>query len=90
MQVASAVQKTTRVVSRFVVTVWQSPIHVLGSRFGYSLKVSLGIQRDGLTTFHTTLGTWSPQRSIVRQNVTAIKFIEDGEGLVGGTTDGVL
>jgi hypothetical protein len=35
-------------------------------------------------------GTWIPQRSIVRQNVTTIKFVEDGDALIGGTTDGVL
>lgn len=36
------------------------------------------------------LGTWLPQRSILRQNVTVIKFVEDGAALLGGTTDGVL
>ncbi len=35
-------------------------------------------------------GTWLPQRAILRQNVTALKFIEDGEAMIGGTTDGVL
>lgn len=35
-------------------------------------------------------GTWQPQRSILRQNVTSIKFVEDGEALLGGTKDGVL
>lgn len=35
-------------------------------------------------------GTWQPQRSILRQNVTCIKFVEDGEALIGGTSDGVL
>lgn len=36
------------------------------------------------------VGTWVPQRSILRQNVTAIRFIEGGEALVGGTRDGVV
>lgn len=35
-------------------------------------------------------GMWQPQRSILRQNVTTIKFIEEGEALLGGTADGVL
>src|SRR6267154_97832 len=35
-------------------------------------------------------GTWRPQRSILRQNVTCIKFVEDGDALLGGTSDGVL
>lgn len=35
-------------------------------------------------------GTWQPQRSILRQNVTSIQFVEDGEALIGGTSDGVL
>ena len=35
-------------------------------------------------------GTWQPQRSILRQNVTSIKFVQDGEALIGGTSDGVL
>jgi hypothetical protein len=39
---------------------------------------------------HRFEGTWQPQRSILRQNVTAIRFIEDGEALLGGTRDGVL
>lgn len=36
------------------------------------------------------IGTWQSQRSILRQNVTAIKFVEDGDALLGGTKDGVL
>lgn len=36
------------------------------------------------------LGTWQVQRSILRQNVTAIKFVEHGDAIIGGTSDGVL
>ena len=36
------------------------------------------------------IGTWQAQRSIVRPNVTAIKFVDDGGALLGGTRDGVL
>lgn len=35
-------------------------------------------------------GTWQAQRSILRQNVTSIQFVEDGRALLGGTRDGVL
>lgn len=41
-------------------------------------------------SFFKRLGTWQPQRSILRQNVTAIRFVEDGSALLGGTRDGVL
>ena len=36
------------------------------------------------------LGSWQSQRPIDRQNVTAIKFIDGGMALLGGTKDGVL
>jgi hypothetical protein len=36
------------------------------------------------------LGSWQSQRPIDRQNVTAIKFIDGGTALLGGTKDGVL
>lgn len=36
------------------------------------------------------LGSWIPQRSIGRQKVTAIKFVDEGDALVGGTEDGTL
>jgi hypothetical protein len=42
----------------------------------------------GVDAFAT--GMWQPQRSILRRNVTSIKFVEEGEALVGGTADGVL
>jgi len=42
------------------------------------------------TCFTILVGTWLAQRSILRQNVSAIKFVEDGEALVGGTRDGAL
>lgn len=35
-------------------------------------------------------GSWRAQRSITRTNVTALKFIDDGDALLGGTRDGVL
>ncbi|KAF9484904.1 WD40 repeat-like protein [Pholiota conissans] len=35
-------------------------------------------------------GTWQPQREIVRSGVTALKFVQDGNALIGGCRDGVL
>ncbi|EIN07911.1 hypothetical protein PUNSTDRAFT_144401 [Punctularia strigosozonata HHB-11173 SS5] len=35
-------------------------------------------------------GSWHEQRAILRQHTTTIRFIEDGEALLGATTDGVL
>ncbi|KDR81902.1 hypothetical protein GALMADRAFT_240187 [Galerina marginata CBS 339.88] len=34
--------------------------------------------------------TWQPQRDIVRSGVTMIRFVQDGNALVGGCRDGVL
>ncbi|VDC03922.1 unnamed protein product [Peniophora sp. CBMAI 1063] len=33
---------------------------------------------------------WTAQRSVLRQNVSAVKFVEEGSALLGGTRDGVL
>ena len=54
-----------------------------------------GMQMRQLSMTHIRLtlcdeGSWRPQRTIVRQNVTAIHFVEEGNALIGGTTDGVL
>lgn len=35
-------------------------------------------------------GTWLPQRSISQHNVTTIKFVDDGDALMGATAEGVL
>jgi hypothetical protein len=43
-----------------------------------------------LTVIITGTGSWRAQRSITRTNVTALKFIDDGDALLGGTRDGVL
>ncbi|GJE88033.1 WD40-repeat-containing domain protein [Phanerochaete sordida] len=53
-------------------------------------RMAIGYPRSGIKVWLFTKGTWTPQRSIVRQNVTTIRFVEDGEALIGGTTDGVL
>ncbi|KAI0345067.1 hypothetical protein BDW22DRAFT_1370783 [Trametopsis cervina] len=53
-------------------------------------RIAIAYPRTGVKVWLFIKGTWLPQRSILRQNVTAIKFVEDGEALIGGTTDGVL
>jgi len=35
-------------------------------------------------------GHWQVRRPIIRQNVSAIRFVEDGAAILGGTKDGVL
>ncbi|EKM56030.1 uncharacterized protein PHACADRAFT_257049 [Phanerochaete carnosa HHB-10118-sp] len=52
--------------------------------------MAIGYPRSGVKVWLFIKGTWTPQRSIVRQNVTAIRFIGEGEALIGGTADGVL
>ncbi|KAH7914068.1 WD40-repeat-containing domain protein [Hygrophoropsis aurantiaca] len=53
-------------------------------------RIAVAFPRLGVKVWLWIKGTWQPQRSILRQNVTAIKFVEDGEALLGGTSDGVL
>ncbi|EGN96272.1 hypothetical protein SERLA73DRAFT_185932 [Serpula lacrymans var. lacrymans S7.3] len=53
-------------------------------------RIAVAVPRFGVKVWLWIKGTWQPQRSILRQNVTSIKFVEDGEALLGGTSDGVL
>jgi hypothetical protein len=53
-------------------------------------RIAVAFPRIGVKVWLWVKGTWQPQRSILRQNVTAIKFVGDGEALLGGTKDGVL
>ncbi|KAI0093788.1 hypothetical protein BDY19DRAFT_918959 [Irpex rosettiformis] len=53
-------------------------------------RIAVSYPRIGVKVWLFIKGTWLPQRSILRQNVTAVKFVEEGEALIGGTTDGVL
>ncbi|KAL4065204.1 WD40-repeat-containing domain protein [Scleroderma citrinum] len=53
-------------------------------------RIAVAFPRLGVKVWIWIKGTWQPQRSILRQNVTSIKFVEDGEALIGGTSDGVL
>ncbi|KAF5386987.1 hypothetical protein D9615_001964 [Tricholomella constricta] len=53
-------------------------------------RIAVSFPRTGVKVWVWSKGTWQSQRSILRQNVTAIRFVEDGAALVGGTRDGVL
>jgi len=53
-------------------------------------RIAVAFPRIGVKVWIWIKGTWQPQRSILRQNVTCIQFVEDGEALIGGTSDGVL
>ncbi|KAG2020886.1 hypothetical protein CC2G_006174 [Coprinopsis cinerea AmutBmut pab1-1] len=55
-------------------------------------KIAVSFPRMGVKvwTWNRGLCVWQSQRSILRQNVTAIKFIADGMALIGGTRDGAL
>ncbi|KAH7928194.1 WD40 repeat-like protein [Leucogyrophana mollusca] len=53
-------------------------------------RIAVAFPRLGVKVWLWIKGTWQPQRSILRQNVTSIRFVEDGEALLGGTSDGVL
>ncbi|GLB35497.1 hypothetical protein LshimejAT787_0210620 [Lyophyllum shimeji] len=53
-------------------------------------RVAVSFPRSGVKVWMWLKGTWQSQRSILRQNVTAIRFVDDGAALIGGTRDGVL
>ncbi|KAG6907454.1 hypothetical protein DXG01_008838 [Tephrocybe rancida] len=53
-------------------------------------RIAVSYPRVGVKVWIWLKGTWQGQRSILRQNVTAIKFVDDGAAIIGGTRDGVL
>ncbi|KAF8061660.1 WD40-repeat-containing domain protein [Lyophyllum atratum] len=53
-------------------------------------RVAVSFPRTGVKVWMWLKGTWQSQRSILRQNVTVIRFVDDGAALLGGTRDGVL
>lgn len=53
-------------------------------------RIAVAFPRVGVKVWIWIKGTWQSQRAILRQNVTSIRFVEDGEALIGGTSDGVL
>ncbi|KAI0309478.1 WD40-repeat-containing domain protein [Amylostereum chailletii] len=53
-------------------------------------RVAVSFMRMGVKLWILVKGTWQVQRAILRQNNVALKFVEDGTALMGGTKDGVL
>ncbi|KAF8968318.1 hypothetical protein BDZ97DRAFT_1916158 [Flammula alnicola] len=45
---------------------------------------------SGVKVWLLISGTWQQQREIARSGVTAIKFVQDGNALIGGCRDGVM
>ncbi|KAJ3907199.1 hypothetical protein F5879DRAFT_796217 [Lentinula edodes] len=56
----------------------------------YKDKVAVSLPSVGVKVWFWSKGSWQAQRPILRPNVTALTFIEDGSTLLGGTVDGVL
>ncbi|KAK0458491.1 WD40-repeat-containing domain protein [Desarmillaria tabescens] len=48
-------------------------------------RVAVSLPHSGVKIWIWNKGTWQFQRSILKQNVTAIKFVHDGSALLGGT-----
>ncbi|KAJ8589862.1 WD40 repeat-like protein [Rhizopogon salebrosus TDB-379] len=53
-------------------------------------RLAVAFPQFGVKVWLWMKGTWQPQRSILQQNVTCIKFVEDGNALLGGTSDGIF
>ncbi|TFK69660.1 hypothetical protein BDN72DRAFT_840149 [Pluteus cervinus] len=53
-------------------------------------RIAVSFPKAGVKVWMWLKGTWTSQRSILRQNVTALRFVDDGAALLGGTRDGVL
>ncbi|KAF9466230.1 hypothetical protein BDZ94DRAFT_1251452 [Collybia nuda] len=53
-------------------------------------RIAVSFPRGGVKVWIWHKGTWQAQRAILRQNVSAIRFVDDGAALLGGTRDGVL
>ncbi|KAJ3829754.1 hypothetical protein F5878DRAFT_527049, partial [Lentinula raphanica] len=62
-----------------------------GMRLAYHKdRVAVSLPTVGVKIWFWSKGSWQAQRPILRPNVTALAFIEDGTTLLGGTVDGVL
>ncbi|KAF7359195.1 WD40 repeat-like protein [Mycena sanguinolenta] len=53
-------------------------------------RIAIAFPKTGVKVWIWTKGSWRAQRSIMRKNVTALKFIEGGDALLGGTREGVV
>lgn len=66
-----------------VVKVW---LLISGADFKFNLAPCTCV----LIKYTPFLGKWQPQREIARSGVTALKFVQGGDALIGGCRDGVL
>ncbi|KAJ7460890.1 WD40-repeat-containing domain protein [Mycena galericulata] len=53
-------------------------------------RIAVAFPRTGVKVWVWCKGSWLAQRSIMRTNVTALKFIDGGDALLGGTRDGAV
>ncbi|KAJ7684500.1 WD40-repeat-containing domain protein [Mycena polygramma] len=53
-------------------------------------RIAVAFPQSGVKVWIWCKGSWLAQRSIMRTNVTALKFIDDGDALLGGTREGVV
>ncbi|KAJ7184412.1 WD40-repeat-containing domain protein [Mycena filopes] len=53
-------------------------------------RIAVAFPRSGVKVWIWCKGSWLAQRSIMRSNVTVLKFIDGGDALLGGTREGVV
>ncbi|KAJ6546904.1 hypothetical protein B0H19DRAFT_1162953 [Mycena capillaripes] len=53
-------------------------------------RIAVSFPKTGVKVWIWCKGSWLAQRSIMRTNVTALKFIDGGDALLGGTREGVV
>ncbi|KAJ7042129.1 hypothetical protein C8F04DRAFT_117410 [Mycena alexandri] len=53
-------------------------------------RIAVAFPKSGVKVWMWCKGSWLAQRSIMRPNVTALKFIDGGDALLGGTREGVV
>ncbi|KAJ7778646.1 WD40-repeat-containing domain protein [Mycena maculata] len=53
-------------------------------------RIAVAFPRSGVKVWMWYKGSWLAQRSIMRTNVTALKFIDSGDALLGGTREGAV
>ncbi|KAG6898222.1 hypothetical protein C0992_002236 [Termitomyces sp. T32_za158] len=53
-------------------------------------RIAVSYPRIGVKVWIWSKGTWQAQRSILRPNVTALIFVDEGAAIIGGTRDGVV
>ncbi|KAJ7272979.1 WD40-repeat-containing domain protein [Mycena rebaudengoi] len=53
-------------------------------------RIAVAFPGWGVRVWMWSKGTWIAQRSVMRMEVTALRFVEGGDGLLGGTKDGVV